>query len=96
MLPVQDYFIFDESDLVRIGVVCPDCNTESVFDLSKDQGANVARGCPGCGKTSFVEKFTTKYSRDYNWVTWYKSALDAKKSVGVRLYFKKPTDAPKP
>ena len=86
---MQDYYIFDEPELERIGFVCLGCNTESVFDLSKDQTANVARECPGCGNIKFVESFITEMKQQYNWITWYKKVRDLKKNVGIRLYFKK-------
>jgi hypothetical protein len=38
--------IFEEKELVKIGIVCPDCATESIFDLSKDHTANTGPGVP--------------------------------------------------
>jgi hypothetical protein len=32
MALVHDYYIFDEQEMEKIGLVCPECNTESVFD----------------------------------------------------------------
>lgn len=87
---MQDYFIFDETELVRIGIVCPHCNTESIFDLAKDHTANVSRDCPGCGNPKFVESFTTESRQNYSWITWYKKVRELKKNVAVRFYFKKP------
>ena len=86
---MQDYFIFDEGELEKIGLVCPHCNTESLFDLSKDQTANAARSCPGCGSNDFLESFATEVKHNYNWITWYKKVRSVKKKVGVRLYFKR-------
>lgn len=87
---MENYFIFDERELERVGLVCPACNTEAVFDLGKDHTAIVARECPGCGSHTFVEAFTTEAKQNYNWVTWYKKAREVKKNVGIRLYFRKP------
>jgi hypothetical protein len=89
MTLMQNYFIFDEPDLEKIGLICPNCNTESVFDLSKDQTANVPRDCPGCGNAKFVESFMTEVKASYNWITWYKKVREIKKSVGIRFYFKR-------
>ena len=87
---MQDYYIFDETELERIGIVCPDCNTESIFDLSKDQTANQSRSCPGCGSEKFLPSFTTEAKQNYNWVTYYKRGREIKKGAGLRFYFKRP------
>jgi hypothetical protein len=86
---MQDYFIFDEKELVRIGLVCLDCNTESVFDLTRDQSAITNRGCPGCGK-ELVKCWATPQRQEYNWITWYRKVqMDTSKGVLVRFYFKR-------
>ncbi|MFY9703329.1 MAG: hypothetical protein WAK02_14335, partial [Terriglobales bacterium] len=73
MVSMQDsHLIFDEQDLEKVGIVCPHCGTESVFDLSKDQTANQTRECPGCGNAEFLSGFTTEAKQNYNWVTYYK------------------------
>jgi hypothetical protein len=64
--------IFEEKELAKIGIVCPVCATESIFDLSKDHTANTGRACPGCGKENFLPSFTTEARQTYNWVTYYK------------------------
>jgi hypothetical protein len=73
--------------LQRIGIACPDCETESIFDLSKDQTANVGRICPRCGNSKFLESFVTEQKQKYNWVTYYKRGKEITKNVTVRLYF---------
>jgi hypothetical protein len=78
---------FEESELARIGIVCPNCGTESIFDLGKDQAATTARDCPGCGKHDFLESFTTEARQNYNWITYYKRGKEIKKQVRVRFYF---------
>ena len=92
MSSVQDYFIFDEPELERVGVVCPHCSTESVFDLAKEQVSHTGRECPGCGNSDFLGSFITEAKQSYNWVTYYKRVHDIKKKVGIRLYFKKHED----
>ncbi len=90
MVTMQDTcLIFDERDLEKIGIVCPHCGTESVFDLGKDQTANQSRDCPGCGNPEFLASFTTEACQHYNWITYYKKARDLNKNVGIRLYLKK-------
>lgn len=86
---LDHYTIFGESELARIGIVCPACGTETVFDLSKDQTANQDRDCPGCGSSDFLKSFTTEARQNYNWITYYKKGRDMAKSVEVRLYFNK-------
>jgi hypothetical protein len=88
---MQDHYIFDEADFAKVGIVCPQCGTEAVFDLSKDQAANTSRSCPGCGYADFLELFVNEARRNYNWITWYKRLLELPKKSSVRLYFKKPT-----
>lgn len=85
---VQDYAIFEESELERIGVVCPVCGTEAIFDLGKDQTANQTKPCPGCGG-DLVTSFTTEARQSYNWVTYYKRGRDVKKAVTLRFYFRR-------
>jgi transposase-like protein len=87
---MQDYFIFDVSELMRIGLVCPDCRTEAIFDLTKDQTAITSRDCPGCGKSEFVRTFKTPAGRDFDWVKWFLSAINRDdKDIGIRLYFER-------
>lgn len=86
---MENYFIFDESELVRIGVVCPDCNTESVFDLGKDQTANKAHDCPGCD-AEILPAFRTEARQDYNWITYYQRGRGSEKKAKLLFYFKKP------
>lgn len=86
---MDDYFIFNETELERVGVLCPKCETEAVFDLRKDQTANETRECPGCGSTDFLVGFTTDARQNYNWITYYKRVRELKKAVGIRLYFRK-------
>jgi transcription elongation factor Elf1 len=76
-----NYEVYEEKELVRVGVVCPHCNTESVFDLSKDQTANVGRECPGCGDSEFLRSFQTEAKQSYNWVTYYKRVKEISKKV---------------
>jgi hypothetical protein len=81
--------VFEEGQLDRIGVVCPDCDTESVFDLNRDQVSHDNKACPGCGKYDFLECFIFDANRRQdNWVTKYKRLKDTTKNVTVRLYFK--------
>jgi hypothetical protein len=90
MTLMQDYFIFDESELVRIGVVCLGCNTESVFDLRSKKPVITATDCPGCGKQGFLGSYTIHAKQSFNWVTLYRQALKSHKgSVGIKLYFEK-------
>lgn len=72
------------------GLSARTCNTESIFDLSKDQTANQTRYCPGCGSDKFLPSFTTTARQDYNWITYYKRGRDMQKAAGVRFYFKRP------
>lgn len=84
---MDNCYIFEEQELERIGVVCPGCATESVFDLSRDQTANETRECPGCGSLEFLKSFQTEVRQNYNWVTYYKRGREMKKDVRVRFYF---------
>lgn len=86
---MENYFIFDEQELVRIGVVCPDCNTESVFDLTKDQTAIRPRTCPGC-EAEILSVQVSKDRYEYNAITAYKRLLDSDKKPRLLFYFKKP------
>ena len=87
---MEDYFIFDEKELVRIGVVCPGCGTETIFDLTRDQTAtNQTKVCSGCN-ADLLTSFRTEAPSFYNWITYYKRARDVAKDVALRLYFKKP------
>src|SRR6266852_4685081 len=86
---VLDQAIFNEKELERIGIVCPNCGTESIFDLDKDQTANQDKACPGCGGSEFLKSFTTEVKQNYNFVTYYKRVRDMAKNVEVHLYFKK-------
>ena len=88
MTTMHDYYIFDENELERVGVVCPHCGTESIFDLTKDQTANQGRDCPGCGNRDFLESFVTEAKQVYNWITYYKRGRDIKKKIEIRFYFK--------
>ena len=45
--------VFEEQELKGVGVVCRHCETEAIFDLSKDHTAIVDRNCPGCGESYF-------------------------------------------
>ena len=86
--PVERLIVFDEPDLERIGIICPNCGTESIFDLTKDQTANVDRCCPGCGTTDYLASFIVEAKQTYNWITYYKRMRDIKKTVRLRFYFK--------
>lgn len=87
---MENYFIFDEKELARIGIVCPDCNTESVFDLSRDQAADRSRKCPGCGG-EILPVFQSPNEYSYNAVTQYVRSLRSwEKKPKLLLYFKKP------
>ncbi len=85
---VEHLTVFDEQDLERVGVVCPNCGTESIFDILKDQTATVDRSCPGCGTDEYLKSFNVEAKQTYNWITYYKRMRDIKKAVRVRLYFK--------
>jgi hypothetical protein len=82
---MKEQLIFEEKELKRLGLVCSICNTESIFDLGKDQTANSSRECPGCG-ADFLKSFSLQ-GKLSNWVTYYKAALDAPKNVRIRFYF---------
>ena len=86
---MENYLIFDEQELVRIGAVCPDCGTEAIFDLTKDQAAHRPRVCPGCD-AELVEQFQTEAKQTYNWITYYKRGRDTKKRPRLLFYFKRP------
>lgn len=87
---MQNYFIFEDSELKRIGLVCPDCNTEATFDVAKDQAAIVSRSCPGCGRSDLARTFSIPQRSEYNWVTWFLAAMNRDDgAVGIRLYFER-------
>ena len=65
--------------LERIGIVCPDCQTEAIFDLG-DKSANPPRNCPGCDK-ELLPQFPTG-SRETEW------RREIAKNGAVRLYFR--------
>jgi transcription elongation factor Elf1 len=81
--------VFSEQDLERIGVVCPHCGTESIFNLTKDQAANTDRSCPGCGNADYLARFVMEAKQEYNWITYYKRVRDLAKNVQIRFYFKR-------
>lgn len=88
---MEDYYIFEEKELVRVGVVCPDCQTETIFNLT---GENVAtavkpRMCTGCDKELLPVIPASTVS--YNAVTAYKRLLDWDKKLKLRFYFKRDT-----
>lgn len=86
---MEDYFIFGEKELARMGVVCSACGTEVIFDLTKDQTANQSRQCPGCDAV-LLASYRTEARQDYNWITYYKKARDTQKKEAVlRFYFDK-------
>jgi peptide subunit release factor 1 (eRF1) len=86
---MENYFIFDERELVRVGVVCPNCNTETIFDLSKDQTANRPKRCSGCeGDLLPVCRSENEYT--YDAVTEYARLLKWNNKPKILLYFKKP------
>ena len=90
---MQNYDIFDEKALARIGVVCPRCKTEAVFDLSREQNAQEPRKCSGCGK-DLLDVFA-RGTTSYTLVTWYKTMRDMEKKINgeaveVKFYFRKP------
>lgn len=87
---MEHMLVFEESDLERVGIVCPNCRTESIFDLLKDQTANVDRSCPGCGMAEYLKSFAMEAKQTYNWITYYKRIRDIKKNVQIRFYFKRP------
>jgi len=87
---MEHLFVFAEQELERIGVVCPNCGTESIFDLSKDQSANVDRNCPGCGTEDYLKSFVMEAKQVYNWITYYKRIREIKKNVRIHFYFKRP------
>ncbi len=78
---------FEERQLSRIGVVCPICSTESIFDLNRDQSALANRSCPGCGGQDFLPHLVSNQRQEYNWITYYKRMRDTEKKATVRLYF---------
>lgn len=86
---MENYFIFDEQELIRIGAVCPDCGTEVVFDLTKDQTAYRPRICPGC-EVELIAQFQTEARQNYNLITYYKRGRDMAKRPRLLFYFKKP------
>ena len=83
---MQSPIVFSEAELQRIGVVCPECRTEAIFDLKADHTANVNRECVGCGDAKFLESFTLP-QRKYNTITYYKAAGELSKSGAIRFYF---------
>jgi hypothetical protein len=86
---MEDYFIFDEKELARIGIVCAHCDTEIIFDLDKDQAINQTTNCPRCNKELF-RLALTETPQQYAWISLYKRARDAQKqNITVRLYFRK-------
>jgi MinD superfamily P-loop ATPase len=84
---MQSPIVFKEAELKKIGVVCQHCQTEAIFDLSKDHTAISDRVCPGCGKDDFLRSFVVPQHRTYNSVTYYKGAIVHEKSSTIRLYF---------
>ena len=84
---MQSPIVFKEAELKKIGVVCSHCQTEAIFDLSKDHTAITDRVCPGCGKDDFLQSLVLQQHRRYNPVTYYKGAVEWQKSSSIRLYF---------
>lgn len=78
---------YNESDLSRIGLICPECGTESIFGLDQEHKATTDRSCPGCGRTDFLECFVRDARTQYNWVTFYRTARELHKRVQIRMYF---------
>lgn len=90
MIDMQDYHVFNEAELERIGVVCKDCNTEVIFDLTNDQTATGHKACPGCNK-ELLKSWEVPQNKIYNWVTYYKGGRDSvsSKPAEIRFYFKR-------
>ena len=84
---LDDWIGYRASELDRIGIVCQGCGTEAIFDLKKDQTANVPHNCPGCDHK--LLETTAAASPVYNWVTYYKAGRDAPKNVEIRFYFRR-------
>lgn len=84
---MEDYYIFDEFELLKIGVTCRECGTEVLFDMTKEQKALDA-DCPGCHK-ELLFKFSRRAASEYTAISEYKALRDMPKSNAMRLYFKK-------
>ena len=86
---MEDYLVFDEKELARIGITCVNCNTEVIFDLDEDQGLKQTTNCPRCDKELF-RLAVSESPQQYEWISLYKRARDAKKpNIAVHLYFRK-------
>lgn len=92
---MENYSVFNPQELTRIGIVCPVCQTESIFELSSPIGAVGDRNCPGCSK-QMLGAFAHN-AKQHNLITLYKDVLERRpkannKEFEIRLYFKKSAD----
>jgi hypothetical protein len=89
---MDDFVIFDESCLRKIGVTCPACHTEVVFDVSNEREPHIVM-CPGCHKNELlnlmgIELLRAEFPEKFTWVTLHKWIRDHAKDITLRLYFR--------
>ena len=85
---MDDFVSFDESCLRKIGVACPACHTEVVFDIANAHEPNIVM-CPGCHKNELLHLMLlgAEFPERFTWVTLHKWIRDHAKDVPLRLYF---------
>jgi DNA-directed RNA polymerase subunit RPC12/RpoP len=90
---MQNYTGFELGELNRVGVVCQDCGTEVVFDISKTRAADPDQRCPGCGDREFMTGLNPFGTKPFVVPDVFRTLQGLKIKSVVRLYFKAGTSA---
>ena len=87
---MDDYAVFEEGMLERIGVTCARCGTTVTYDLSEDLAVKKLT-CSYCHRVllDVVETIDPDrgFPKQYSWLTLYKWLRSQPKENTIRFYF---------
>lgn len=75
-------YVFDFADLKLLSIVCKNCNTEMIIDIS-NPSSKLPERCAPC-KTEFDENFTQALHDFYSAYSTFANK-NTKRSVGARI-----------
>jgi hypothetical protein len=85
---MQNYVGFESTELSRLGIVCKECGTEVIFDLSKPRSQDAQTYCPACGDKEFFQTFNPFGNKMFDPATVYQKLTRLEGKNAIRLYFK--------
>lgn len=88
---MDDYAVFEEGMLERIGITCARCGTTVTYDLSEELAVKRLT-CSNCQRVLLdvvdtCSDSSRAFPQQYSWLTLYKWLRSQAKENTIRLYF---------